>query len=377
VTPLGLVSAAVAGDDLTFVARTAAEAMGMPVGIAIPGLGQPIIWPENALTEPELAALGAQAAERTEGEGAGSADGDAIATVRIGDEIVGIVAVIGEPVSLAADHRAWLEAAAAAASVTAVLSTNGNGGQSASAVEFLNELVTGPPSDLPAFLARAQRLGMSLQLGGVAICADRPAPQGTRTHLPLPTAPGAVLGELGAGRIYGLGPPGSAYEHDWVRELRARGMTVALSAPRRDPAALHEALREAELLMELATWAPEDHVTGNDNTYRLLIGVLLRDPDELAALRDQTISPLARYDDRHDTDLLETVTAFLEHDGSTTETAEAMALHRHTVGYRLARVHEVSGLSPYESDGRERLGLGLKARRILDADRRIRGYRGG
>ena len=47
-----------------------------------------------------------------------------------------------------------------------------------------------------------------------------------------------------------------------------------------------------------------------------------------------------------------------------------MTLHRHTVGYRLSRVHEVSGLSPYESDGRERLSLGLKAHQILEADAR-------
>ena len=56
--------------------------------------------------------------------------------------------------------------------------------------------------------------------------------------------------------------------------------------------------------------------------------------------------------------------------GSTTETADAMSLHRHTVGYRLSRVQEVSGLSPYESDGRERLSLGLKAGQILEADKR-------
>ena len=49
-----------------------------------------------------------------------------------------------------------------------------------------------------------------------------------------------------------------------------------------------------------------------------------------------------------------------------------MSLHRHTVGYRLSRVHEVSGLSPYESDGRERLSLGIKAHQILDAERRLR-----
>jgi len=43
------------------------------------------------------------------------------------------------------------------------------------------------------------------------------------------------------------------------------------------------------------------------------------------------------------------------------------------VGYRLSRVHDVSDLSPYESDGRERLSLGLKAHQILEAQRRLAG----
>ncbi len=110
---------------------------------------------------------------------------------------------------------------------------------------------------------------------------------------------------------------------------------------------------------------------GQEETYRLLIGVLLRDPDELELLRTSTITPLVAYDAEHDTELLVTLGTFLMHHGSTTETAEAMGLHRHTVGYRLSRVHEVSGLSPYESDGRERLSLGLKAAQILAAAERL------
>jgi DNA-binding PucR family transcriptional regulator len=113
---------------------------------------------------------------------------------------------------------------------------------------------------------------------------------------------------------------------------------------------------------------PDAMLASEEGTYRLLIHVLLRDRAELEQLRATTVLPLARYDAEHETDLLTTLQTFLGHDGSTTATAEAMRLHRHTVGYRLTRVHEVSGLSPYESDGRERLGLGLKAHRILEAD---------
>jgi purine catabolism regulator len=98
---------------------------------------------------------------------------------------------------------------------------------------------------------------------------------------------------------------------------------------------------------------------------------------ELDRLHDSTVAEIERYDKAHDTELLGTLEAFLAHHGSTTETAEAMSLHRHTVGYRLARVQEVSGLSPYESEGRERLSLGLKAHHILLAEQQRQARRPG
>src|SRR5438270_13763288 len=127
---------------------------------------------------------------------------------------------------------------------------------------------------------------------------------------------------------------------------------------------------EGELLRELGPTAD-----GQEPIYRLLVGVLLREPGELERLRAETVWALKAYDAEHGTELVGTLREFLLRDGSTTETAEQMRLHRHTVGYRLARVHEVSGLSPYESDGRERLSLGLKADQILAANERLTKHR--
>jgi DNA-binding PucR family transcriptional regulator len=140
----------------------------------------------------------------------------------------------------------------------------------------------------------------------------------------------------------------------------------ALTERLRDPGRHGDAVRSAMLLAECSALG-DAALNGQEDTYRLLIGVLLRDPGELEQLRASTIAPLLAYDAEHETELLVTLEKFLAHHGSTTETAEAMGLHRHTVGYRLSRVQEVSGLSPYESDGRERLGLGLKAAHILAA----------
>jgi hypothetical protein len=387
-TPLTLVAGAVAGDDLPSVAITVAQALHRPVAIAIPALGAPVIAPPDSLAAPDMAAIVAHAGVVI--AGAAGPIPDAIAeavAVQIADEVVGIVAAAGAaPPELngatsSVEQHAWLEAAAAAASVTALIrEAHGAGpgvGGADSAQALLTELAAAPPDDIPNFLARARRLGHELSSGAVALCGWRAELNGdapaARVPPPPPTqlAP-ALMASRHGGRVLAmtaLADDGPSAEQ-LARTLRDEGFSVCLSAPRRDPALLHQALVEAELLVELARRQAGPAV--QDDTYRLLIGVLLRNREELEQLRDQTVTPLAVYDARHDTELLATLQAFLTHDGSTTDTAEAMRLHRHTVGYRLSRVHEVSGLSPYESSGRERLSLGIKAHQILEAEARRR-----
>ena len=386
-TPLTLVAGAVAGGDLLSVAMMAAQALSRPVVIAIPALGRPVVAPLDALPQPDTAAILEHAGAVMAGINGSVPDAIAEAvSVQIGDQVVGIVATARavSPTPGAAtswpEQRAWLEAAAAAASVTAVIRETHDASAADSAQALLTELAAAPPEDVANFLARARRLGHELSSGAVAICAWRPpetngdrSPASVDAAPVLPASPGAgaLVASRAGGRLLALTSlsDGEPDPEELARQLRSNGFLVCLSAPRRDPGLLHEAVIEAELLVGLAAPAAAPSA-GQDETYRLLIGVLLRDRQELEQLRDHTITPLADYDIRHDTELLPTLRAFLTHDGSTTETAEAMRLHRHTVGYRLARVHEVSGLSPYESDGRERLSLGIKADQILEAERR-------
>jgi PucR C-terminal helix-turn-helix domain len=376
-TPLTLVSGAVAGDDLESVTEATSQAIGGAVAIAIPALGEPVVRPRGALPATQVDEIRAHALSAIGGSPGVPPDviAEAVA-VRIGEQVVGIVAAAPateERVS-GPERRAWLEAAAAAASIMALIRDSQELEAEDSRSALLLELAAGPAEDLATLLARARRMGFELGAGAAAICAQRRVSDDGERAPALSDERAALLADAGGGRILGLAPIGSeGVAAEVAGRLREHGMTVAVSTPRRGPGALHEALREAELLVELGDVHPAT-LAGHNETYRLLIGVLLRDPEELARLRARTISPLAEYDTRHDTDLLATLQAFLAHDGSTTETAEAMNLHRHTVGYRLSRVHEVSGLSPYESDGRERLSLGLKAHQILDAEqRRARG----
>ena len=98
-----------------------------------------------------------------------------------------------------------------------------------------------------------------------------------------------------------------------TERLREAGLSAVASAARRAPARLHEALLEAELLGELG--AQSSRPAGAAETYRLLIGVLLRDPVELEQLRDRTVWPLVDYDSVHDTELVATLRAFLSTTG--------------------------------------------------------------
>ncbi len=388
-TPLALVSDAVAGGELRDAAETAARALGCPVAIAIPTLGPPAIVPEGSVNDPTAAAIAAHA-ERTVATGAPPDDSPAeiseAVPIQIAEQVVGVVAAVavkGATRASARDRHAWLQATATAASVAALIQEHGRPAQLTPGAEIIAELSAAEPGDLAGLLTRARRAGVELRGGAVALAAHRNgthrerdggAPASVeRLALGLPSEPAALVGLPAPGRLRALVPvsrgAAATGAQALAEALRADGWTVALSAPRRDPSLLRQALREAELLGEL--YAHHAPPPGQEETYRLLIGVLLRDPEELDALREQTISPLATYDARHDTELLATLRAFLVHDGSTTGTAEAMRLHRHTVGYRLARVHEVSGLSPYESTGRERLSLGLKAEQIIAVSRKI------
>jgi hypothetical protein len=372
-----LVSGVVAGDDLGSVAAAASEALGRGVAIAIPALGEPVVSRGDAIGPDDVRAIVEHALAVVRGEATDppTVIADAV-LIRTGGDVVGIVAAArGSTGPLSPEDRSWLDAAAAAAAVAALMLDAQEGGLEGSRRALLHALRAGPPADVASLVGHARRLGFDLSAGAVAFCAlTRPGQEPPATG-DLAQHP-ALLAEMGAGRVYGLLPLNSRLgsphgADDLAAELASRGMQVALSTPRRNPEALHEALREAELLVELDA-SPDAALPGQEETYRLLIGVLLRDPEELERLRAGTISPVSAYDEQHDTELLATLQAFLAHHGSTTETAEALSFHRHTVGYRLARVHEVSGLSPYESDGRERLSLGLKAHHILQADARLR-----
>jgi sugar diacid utilization regulator len=143
-------------------------------------------------------------------------------------------------------------------------------------------------------------------------------------------------------------------------------LTTGRSRRCADPVDLYRAGNEARLAVNvgeaegLALLAFED--TG---AYRLLLPAMSEDPAELERFYAETVQPLVEYDEQYETELVATVEAYLDNDGNVAATAKQLFTHRHTIRYRLERVRELCGHDVSSTEGREKLGLGLKAMRVL------------
>jgi DNA-binding PucR family transcriptional regulator len=146
------------------------------------------------------------------------------------------------------------------------------------------------------------------------------------------------------------------------------GFHLTIGASRRvaDPVDLYRAGNEARLAVNVGEAEGRPLLAFEDTgAYRLLLPAMSEDPGELQRFFAETIAPLTAYDDQYETELVATVEAYLANDGNVAATAKQLFTHRHTIRYRLERVRELCGHDVSATEGREKLGLGLKAMRVL------------
>jgi sugar diacid utilization regulator len=143
-------------------------------------------------------------------------------------------------------------------------------------------------------------------------------------------------------------------------------LTTGRSRRCADPVDLYRAGNEARLAVNVGEAEGHSILAFEDTgAYRLLLPAMSEDPAELERFYGETIQPLASYDEQYETELVTTVEAYLDNDGNVAATAKQLFTHRHTVRYRLERVRELCGHDVTATEGREKLGLGLKAMRVL------------
>jgi PucR C-terminal helix-turn-helix domain/GGDEF-like domain len=347
---LEMVGAVLAGDGLERVAEIASAHAGAPVAVIVPRLGvgrEPWARYERYV----IACLAGGRPQRP-------SELTAELSISSGGRQLGAVLLLGRGVPDAGDYLHM--AAIAALTEVAVAEARDETEQSLRG-SFLEEVLSRPELEVAEVERRALRLGFDLGAGYVALCTEGSG----RVRASLAAeVPGALVQAVGV-RVYAL-LPGAPEHARRVAARLGRHAAVGVSSYRSGAADVRLALEEAELVLGVTAaggGTPGDEI--GQGTYRLLFRVLASHPQEVRSFYDDTVAPLVGYDEQYSTDLLGTLSAYLDNNCNMAATAAAIHAHRHTVGYRLDRVRELTGLDPLRSEDRERLGLGLKAYRII------------
>jgi sugar diacid utilization regulator len=255
--------------------------------------------------------------------------------------------------------------------------------------EFVRAVLRRRVTDRGDIIARAAELGGQVERGGGVILA-RAAPRAAQTGdwrarvlvVSLRALRAASTGAIAAleengdrAEVAAIFPSAEGAQHERAARALARELdaslsgfhvTVARSRWTADPADLYRAGQEALLAANVAEADGIELLAFEDTgSYRLLLPAMSEESGELERFYEETVAPLSAYDEQYETDLVATIEAYLENDGNVTPTAEQLFTHRHTVRYRLERVKDLCGHDLTSTEGREKLGLGLKAMRVL------------
>jgi DNA-binding PucR family transcriptional regulator len=131
---------------------------------------------------------------------------------------------------------------------------------------------------------------------------------------------------------------------------------------------VRQSFREAEHALEMSRrlLGPGRQASFADLGLHRLLFAMAQHP-ELSDYYRGTVGELVAYDERSSAELMATLDAYFEANGSPTETAQRLKLHRNTVLYRLRRIEEVGRLRLDDPATRLNLHLCLRIRDVLQA----------
>ncbi|GAA3395679.1 PucR family transcriptional regulator [Cryptosporangium minutisporangium] len=148
-----------------------------------------------------------------------------------------------------------------------------------------------------------------------------------------------------------LGEPGGAL-----------GLGGPCETPTEFPRSYSEAVRAAEIRAGSRT---PSGATAFDQLglYRILDTGQGR--EDVSSFVQEWLGRLLDYDRRKGTDLVRTLSQYLERGGNYDETASALLIHRSTLRYRLGRIREISGCDLNDVDDRLNLHVATRAWQVL------------
>ncbi|MEU8550362.1 PucR family transcriptional regulator [Streptomyces roseoverticillatus] len=165
--------------------------------------------------------------------------------------------------------------------------------------------------------------------------------------VPLPAVPAGTEGDEAAGRAPGLHADRILAA---VREPLSRGLdddgrlTLGVSAAVHSAEGLRGALEEARHARRVAAARPGRVCAAGHQELASHVLLLPFVPDDVRrAFTARLLDPLRDYDRRHRAELIPTLEAFLDCDGSWTRCATRLHLHVNTLRYRVGRIEQLTG----------------------------------
>ena len=379
-----MIAALLEGDGLAGVAELAAVEAAAPVAIVIPARDLAAASDDSV----DLAELSARIAARNGDEPIAGVACEA-PVVAGGEQIGSALALSVEPNGLPrveVDREEVLRVAALA-SLTVLAVTDARDEVAGELRGTLLEELRARTIDGAEVTRRAARMGCDLSHGAVAMVAEVPSARprhaaalitGEHTGSLAEALAAPDTNDASVTRIYALLPArqGEDPAADTVasaRRISARLRSLgpsAFSSFCETPAELARSIAEAELMLDVI--GRDERMASRlgsgvgDGVYRLLFRAMASDPEEVRRFYAETVEPLVQHDREYRTDLLGTLESYLGNDCNMNATARAVYAHRHTVAHRLARIRELTDLDPAAGEDRERLGLGIKAFRIIE-----------
>lgn len=148
-------------------------------------------------------------------------------------------------------------------------------------------------------------------------------------------------------------------------------VSLGIGRPHRQLIDLRQSYYEASYAIKIRKLKGEPGVIASFDdlgSYGLLLG--LQDTLSLEVFYDSVLGKLQEYDEQNSSDLVKSLSCFLEANGHWGDAAEKLYVHRHTLRYRMKRVEEITGRDLDQSQDRMEFWLALKAKELIDQSKK-------
>lgn len=233
----------------------------------------------------------------------------------------------------------------------------------------LVDLINAGEAQLPAARARLQAFGLDPDAPLATVVSEVPEPENglavTERLLDALNLRG-VVAVKGLRIVTVICDPRAHDLTELARSVRAAlgsRTAVGIGGQSRGVQQLRRSLIEAQQACRFASTSTTGYASHSEvGSHALLLA--LQDDAVLDAFRDTVLGPLAEHDARRHTDLVRTLTVFLESGGAYQVTADMLTIHVNTLRLRLARIETLTGRSLADMESRVDFFIALRSRSV-------------